>query len=169
MKNPMIDKEASEEMTLWNKVYNQYCAKKSGATFYVLHEEHIGNYIVYSDSYYPKSLRSCETSQVTKIMKTAIKRWESVEAAEESIHLTMNVCRNVVVIPSNKASKELRKWFWNYYFPDDFYENLAVARDRFTGTYYIWNRKEETPLAEYLTPEQGDPSHIIFFYKNIKN
>lgn len=166
MKNPMIGKEPSEEMTLWNKVYNQYCTGNSGITFYVVHSERIGKFIQSWDIHYPQPVKLCEFSHIAKIMKKEIGKWEN---GKYSIYLSLKVCRNVVVIPANQQSKEFRKWFWEYYFPDDFYEDLVVDRDPDSGAFLIWNRKEEKLLADYFTPEKAAEKHFTIYYENIKN
>lgn len=169
MKNPMIGKEPSAEMNLWNKVYGQYCVKNAVITVYVVHGEHIGDYALFKNSYYLKPKKFCEAAHIIKIMKTEIARWENDKIPEASVHLSLSVCRDAVVIPANQQSKEFRKWFREYYFPDDFYENLIVVRNPENGDYLIWNREEEESLADYLTPEENEEKIFTIHYENLRN
>lgn len=159
-----------EERDLFSAVYENCFRNAPRKTIYVLYCEYLSTFsMVPGDDFFSTTAPKKKPEQdiVLDMMRKAIPIYQ--EKTLEDFELKLARASAIIIKKGNSQAFQLfKKWWDEYYFPDDIYENLIINADEKKGTFSIWNQKADVLLASYITPCEHEPNTLNIYFDNLK-
>lgn len=166
-----------EEKELFEAACENYLSKGPDDTLYVVNRETLGYYgdkgalpllnCPGCDQTVSDLEKQPETELVVNLMKMAVDHYKEKIPEDFVVRLTRAPVISIKKADS-AAFRLFKKWFEEYYFPDDAYEGLAIDCDDAHENFWVWDKKEEVELANYMSPSGNEEEVLTVFFRKLK-
>lgn len=157
------------ECSLFNTLYKDCFCKAPQEFVYTLDCEYLGFFSMPSGTkFFSRHSFPEEMPEMNIILKIMIKAISSLKKeTSEDFELKLQRASAIIIDKNNPSFSLFKKWWDNYYLPDDAYEDLRINPDEKEEKFAIWFKEKENIVSSYLTPDSGEENILNIYLDNL--